>query len=272
MVIGPLRQTVAFAHPKASPAPTDSSKPTSCITMVWLWSFTLLGDARMEGVTSRLDPSQRLRVAHLLTLVGGFLDAYTYFERGGVFANAQTGNIVKLGIALVHGQREAYLIYLLPILAFSLGLFVSLAVVELLARSARRLVRRLVLVIEMLALGIVGLIPLGEQWDTLANCIVSFVAAMQYETFTTFRGDAIVTTMSTGNLRKCMDSLFAGIAKRDRTQLGRAARFLGIILTFMLGAALGTLSCDAMGRAAVLPAMALLAATVGIITLLHHRS
>jgi len=32
-------------------------------------------------------------VALLLTLTGGFLDAYTFMLRGGTFANAQTGNI-----------------------------------------------------------------------------------------------------------------------------------------------------------------------------------
>src|SRR5580658_6145873 len=34
----------------------------------------------------------------LLAGVGGFLDAYTFVGRGGVFANAQTGNIVLLGV------------------------------------------------------------------------------------------------------------------------------------------------------------------------------
>ena len=73
-----------------------------------------------EDTSSALSPSQRMRIAYLLTMVGGFLDAYTYFERGGVFANAQTGNIVKLGIALSNGARDAYLAYLMPICARAL--------------------------------------------------------------------------------------------------------------------------------------------------------
>jgi hypothetical protein len=40
----------------------------------------------------------------LLAGVGGFLDAYTFVGRGGVFANAQTGNIVLLGVAA--GERH----------------------------------------------------------------------------------------------------------------------------------------------------------------------
>ena len=48
-----------------------------------------------------INGSTRLETAVLLTLCGGYLDAYTYFVRGGVFANAQTGNIIKLGIQMV---------------------------------------------------------------------------------------------------------------------------------------------------------------------------
>lgn len=40
----------------------------------------------------------------LLAIVGGFLDAYTYVSRDGVFANAQTGNMVLLGIRAAQGE------------------------------------------------------------------------------------------------------------------------------------------------------------------------
>ena len=219
-----------------------------------------------------LKPSQRMRVAYLLTLVGGFLDAYTYFERGGVFANAQTGNIVKLGISLANGAREKYLSYLLPICAFAVGLMASLLIKEVLERHEMRLVRRTVLAAEIVGLAVVGFIPLGEQWDAYANCIVSFVAAMQYETFTTFRGEAIVTTMSTGNLRKMVDALFLGIMHNDVDKLLRAGLFFSIIATFTFGAFLGTRACDAMGRAAVIPVIALLALAIAFITILRRRN
>ena len=225
-----------------------------------------------NGNEGALIPSQRMRVAYLLTFVGGFLDAYTYFVRGGVFANAQTGNIVKLGIALANGERDLYLRYLIPICAFTMGLLVSMVIKEVLERRGVRLVRRTVLAAEIAALAIVGLIPLREDLDIVANCIVSFVAAMQYETFTTFRGEAIVATMSTGNLKKCVDALFEGIVRRDATKLRRSGLFLSIIATFTLGALAGTRACDAMGRAAVIPAIACLALAVAIITALRRSN
>jgi uncharacterized membrane protein YoaK (UPF0700 family) len=225
-----------------------------------------------EDSSSALSPSQRMRIAYLLTMVGGFLDAYTYFERGGVFANAQTGNIVKLGIALSNGARDAYLAYLMPICVFSLGILTALTIKEILTRRELRLIRRSVLAVEMVCLAIVGLIPLGERWDIFANCLVSFAAAMQYETFTTFRGEAIVTTMSTGNLRKCVDSLFEGIVRHDPAKLARAGLFLSIILVFASGAFVGTRACQLMGRAAVVPVILALGVAIAIITVLRKRN
>ena len=60
----------------------------------------------------------------LLALVGGFLDAYSYLFRGHVFANAQTGNIVLLGVKLEEHNIKEALFYFLPICAFIVGVFV----------------------------------------------------------------------------------------------------------------------------------------------------
>ena len=43
--------------------------------------------------------SESFRLATILALTGGFMDAYSYLMRGGVFANAETGNIVLEGNA-----------------------------------------------------------------------------------------------------------------------------------------------------------------------------
>ena len=60
-----------------------------------------------------------------LTLSGGFQDAYTYVMRGGVFANAQTGNIVLFATNMLSKEWSKALGYLIPILAFSFGIFLA---------------------------------------------------------------------------------------------------------------------------------------------------
>ena len=49
---------------------------------------------------TKIQRSDSFLVGALLALTGGFLDAYSYLTRGGVFANAQTGNMVLLGLRL----------------------------------------------------------------------------------------------------------------------------------------------------------------------------
>ena len=55
-------------------------------------------------------------VGVLLALVGGFLESYTYLLHGGVFANAQTGNMVLLKLSLAHQEWGQVFYYLVPIL------------------------------------------------------------------------------------------------------------------------------------------------------------
>ena len=55
----------------------------------------------------RVQTSEALRVGLVLALAGGYLDAYTYLCRGGVFANAETGNMVLLGAKLAVGDWAA---------------------------------------------------------------------------------------------------------------------------------------------------------------------
>ena len=51
--------------------------------------------------------SEAFLTGAVLAVVGGFLDAYTYICRGAVFANAQTGNIVLMGIRLQKKQADS---------------------------------------------------------------------------------------------------------------------------------------------------------------------
>ena len=52
--------------------------------------------------------SESFRIGALLAIIGGFFDAYSYLCRGGVFANAQTGNIVLLGVNIANGKINLY--------------------------------------------------------------------------------------------------------------------------------------------------------------------
>ena len=207
----------------------------------------------------QLQPSETLPVGLLLALTGGLLDGYSYLNRGQVFATAETGNIVLMGINLAQGQLAQALHYLLPILAFALGVLAA----ELLRRrfGNTRLHWRLPLLLaECGAILLVSCLPCGPL-DPMANIIISFTSALQVESFRKFQGCGCVTTMCTGNLRSGTALLFHGLHTRDRGALRQALQYYGIILFFILGAALGVWCTELLsGRAALVCCLLLLTA------------
>lgn len=70
--------------------------------------------------------SESYWVAALLSITGGFLDAYTFVSRDGVFANAQTGNFARLAICLASGNWDLVLRYFIPIFFFVIGVSVAM--------------------------------------------------------------------------------------------------------------------------------------------------
>ena len=66
--------------------------------------------------------SDSFLTAAFLSVSGGLQDAYTYIFRGKVFANAQTGNILLLGINISERNWHMALHYLVPVLAFAIGI------------------------------------------------------------------------------------------------------------------------------------------------------
>jgi len=211
--------------------------------------------------------SRRLETAVLLTLAGGYLDSYTYAVRGGVFANAQTGNIIKLGLRIAEGRAHECLSYLVPITAFVLGVLFALFTDRWMKKRNLHYIRRTALAMEILALLLVCLIPVHEDTNMAANALVSFACAIQMEAFPVFIGQPIATTVSTGNLRKGISSLFAAIVDHDKAKLRTAGVYFLIVLLFIAGVSLGCLVSMKWGRVSVLvPALMMMCAEV-IITL-----
>ena len=74
---------------------------------------------RIRSFFKELEPTRQMSEAFrnciFLALSGGFQDAYTYFTRDGVFANAQTGNVVLMSTNFMTGKWGEGLKYLFPI-------------------------------------------------------------------------------------------------------------------------------------------------------------
>lgn len=184
--------------------------------------------------------SETFRLGILLAIVGGFLDAYTYISRGEVFANAQTGNIVLLGLNIAEGNLKNSIYYLIPILAFALGVVISEVIKSKYKDSNYIHWRQIIIVIEIIILFIVGFVPSGNM-NVIVNIAISFVCSMQVESFRKVHGNAFATTMCTGNLRSGTEQLYKYKKTKDKSMLHRTLQYYGIILFFILGAAIGAL-------------------------------
>ena len=202
--------------------------------------------------------SDSFRIGAILAAVGGFLDAYTYLARGQVFANAQTGNIVLLGVHLSEGDFKKALSYLVPILAFVAGVFVDEWIKHRLEGKLALHWRQTVLLIEILALVVVIFLPLGKT-DAFANALVSFICAMQVQSFRKFHGMPNATTMCTGNLRSGTDHLVKYFQTKDPSLREKSFHYYSIILFFILGAAIGAVGTKLWGSTALVICCILLA-------------
>ena len=212
--------------------------------------------------------SESMLTAAFIILSGGLQDAYTYLCRGKVFANAQTGNIVLFGANIAEGNWLRAAEYFLPILAFALGVVAA----EIVKRRYKKRQsdinihwRQIVVLVEIVLLIAAAFLP--QTLNTTVNIMISFICAMQVESFRKVRGSAFATTMCTGNLRSAADNLYAGLALHDAPALLRASRYLSVVLVFVLGAVAGAFLTQALAEKAVLLCTLPLLAAFGVMFL-----
>ena len=184
--------------------------------------------------------SDSMITALFIILSGGLQDAYTYSCRDKVFANAQTGNIVLLSTNLFEGNWQQILRYLIPLLSFMLGIYIAECVHRRFKHIEKVHWRQLIILAEILFLITVGFMP--QSMNTVANAVVSFVCAMQVQTFRKVRGHAYASTMCIGNMRSGTEALCAYFHTRDREILRKALTYFGVVLLFALGAGVGSVA------------------------------
>lgn len=186
---------------------------------------------------------EKLWIFALLIFVAGFYGAYTLSVRGGVFCNAQTGNMALFGVAIGRGNWSKALYYLIPISGYLLGSMVSEAV----PRHVRRFRLRwdtLLTLIEMVAVAVVGCIPASAPHQ-ISQVIINFLCAMQYNTFRQAEGIGSATTFCTNHTRMLGSNLVRVLFRRkEYPEAAEKVRSHGIMLIcFVLGAMISSFLC-----------------------------
>ncbi len=185
---------------------------------------------------------EKIWVFALLTGVGGFLGAFTYVLRGGVFCNAQTGNLVLLGLALGEGNWSRVLYLFFPITAYFLGAVVSEAIAGPIKKF--RLIRwdTLFIIIEIIAIIILGLIPETAPYQ-ITQITINFICSMQYNTFRQAQGIPMATTFCTNHLRQLAIAFTKYAKHREHSHLTRFLSHLLMLAVFVAGGTVSTILC-----------------------------
>lgn len=200
--------------------------------------------------------SDSMLTAAFIILSGGLQDAYTYLCRGKVYANAQTGNIVLLSTYLCNGEWAAAGRYLCRCWRLWRA-FAAECVHRRFRRMERVHWRQMILLAEIVLLAAVGFVP--QSANTAANALVSFVCALQVQTFRKVRGHAYASTMCIGNMRSGTEALCAYFHDREPEALKKALTYFGVILLFAVGAGLGSVLIGLLAERAIWVSCALLA-------------
>jgi uncharacterized membrane protein YoaK (UPF0700 family) len=187
--------------------------------------------------------------AMLLAAIGGLLDAIVYLNHGHVFANAMTGNVIFLSIAVLGHNWKDIVPHLVPLGGFFAGVTTSK---HMRSRLAEHSVLLLGLTFEVLALFVLGWLPLSFP-HMLFTASIAFVSAFQVASYRRVERFSYNSTFVTGNLRDMAEGLYEanapGVTSEARVKGHAQARDLGLIcLSFLCGAVLGAWAAPRFGN------------------------
>ena len=225
-----------------------------------------------KTMSSHTDTSQSVRLGILLAIVGGFLDAYTFICRGGVFANAQTGNIVLVGVEATNGNFRQAFMALLPIVAFIIGIIVTEQIKDFNFPSSASAIcsERIILVIEIIVLFIIGFIPTSIS-HAFATIPISFVSSVQIASFGKLVDSPYSTTMCTGNLRSASQAAYKAFVKKDNNSAIKTARYAIVIFSFIIGACFAGILTSRIGVKSIWFTVLVLIISLSLFSIDEHR-
>lgn len=187
---------------------------------------------------------ERWLVFVLMMFVGGYFGAFTYSIRGGVFCNAQTGNIVLLAMALGNENWLHALYLIIPITAYCLGAFIS----EILPNKIKKfhIIRwdTTLVIIEIIMVIFLGFLPESAPVQ-ITQILINFVCSMQYNTFRQAEGIPMSTTFCTNHVRQVGIAISKSIQHPEEKTfyLKKMWIHIGMLTAFLLGGILSSLLC-----------------------------
>ncbi|MCG3088994.1 YoaK family protein [Sporosarcina cyprini] len=176
----------------------------------------------------------------IATFLMGFIDAYTFDERNGTFASAQTGNMIMLGAKLFSGEWQESASHLSVLAGFALGVFGGEAISSKYSFLGLQQYRVFLMTEAVLLLLLAYFqTSLPDSWMVL---FLGILAGYVLTLFRTIRSTGVNNGIMTGNTKNLMNNLYKVIFQKDK-KAKEECRNLSIgIMLFILGVGAGTLT------------------------------
>lgn len=211
-----------------------------------------------------------LRLAILLTLANGSLDAYTFIARGNTFANVQTANVIFVGIGLAQHDWSAVLAQVYPIVAFSVG---TLVAVHLKSGRAPRLggyPLAWVMAVQACVLFGIGFVPSAVPHG-FVTVPIAFLAGTQIGLFRSVGDLGYLPVATTGNSLRLVETGYSALLDRSAEARRAFGVYGGLILSFGTGALIGAVLTHAFDERAIWASAALIACA-GVMFVVEKRT
>ncbi len=175
-----------------------------------------------------------LVIGCLFSVIGGYMDAFSYLAHGHVFANAQTGNVLFFSLYASGGEWAQAMRHLPPIAAFMLGVIVARLIgTHLQKHSFRATLWCQGIELLILAGLAVSAASLPNDWIVP---IISLVAALQNTSLSAVGPWTFNNAMTTGNIRTATSGLVLWSLGREREKnRGNVIVSGSVFLSFLIG-------------------------------------
>ena len=172
------------------------------------------------------------RLALFLTFCAGYVDAYTFIERGNTLVAGQTGNVVFLSVGLVQQNVADVEEKVLTLLSFMLGVFLLTIYKEKL-----KIVKKPILSLVPLGLLslIIGFVPLTVDNHFIVPPL-AFCMGLVTTAFGEVSGIAYNNAFMTGNIKRTMLAFGDYIRTKHTPFLREGIIFVTLLVSFVLGA------------------------------------
>ena len=221
-------------------------------------------------INKNLPVHEQLIFCLLLTAVGGFFDAYTFVNCDGIFANAQTGNLIFVGIDLIEGNYRDVIHYSIPILSFIIGVLVSKFIESKYKELSIFKHIYMLLLIQIFALLVIFIKYKFFGLD-IRPIVISFICAIQFDGFRKVNNLVFASVFCTGNLRSMSEHLYKFVVLKKKESKIPLVIYSTVIAVFLSGVILGAaMSKYFMHKAIFLP-LVIICINLIFVTIIYHK-